>query len=76
MAHEYDVGEVIIDGEVNTMPCTILRIRLYSQSDRSFLLGTMVATADPTWWNKYVQSTALLIQKNVGSYWSEWHAIS
>lgn len=75
-AHEYGVGEFTIDGEVNTAPCTIIRVRIFAQSDRSFLLGTMVGTSDPTWWNKYVQSTALLIQKNIGSYWSEWHSIS
>ena len=70
------IGECTIDGDVNTEECTIVFVRIYSQSNRSFLLGTMVGASDPTWWSKYVQSTALLIQKNVGSYWSTWHAIT
>ena len=68
----YQAGECYVDGQVNSDQCEIMYMRIYSQSDRSLLIGTMVSTSDGNWWSKYVSSPTILITKNVGSEWYGW----
>lgn len=68
----YEAGETKVDGTFNTDRCEIMYMRIYNQSDRSLLIGTMVGSLNPTWWNKYVASATLLVHKNIGSEWYGW----
>lgn len=72
----YQAGEVHIDGTVSTDQCEIMYMRIYSQSDRSLLIGTMVSASDGEWWNKYVASGTVLVTKNVGSEWYGWTSLT
>ena len=72
----YQAGAAYIDGIANTNQCEIMYMRIYSQSDRSLLIGTMVSSADPSWWSKYVASGTVLVTKNVGSEWYGWTSLS
>ena len=72
----YQAGEVWVDGALNTEQCEIMYMRIYSQSDRSLLIGTMVSSSDPSWWSKYVASGTVLVTKNVGSEWYGWTSLA
>ena len=72
----YQAGETAVDGTLNTDQCEIMYMRIYSQSDRSLLIGTMVSSADPSWWSKYVASGTVLVTKNVGSEWYGWTSLT
>ena len=72
----YEAGETKVDGTVNTGHCEIMYMRIYSQSDRSLLIGTMVSSSNPAWWSKYVASGTVLITKNVGSEWYGWTSLT
>lgn len=72
----YSEGDVYVDGKVSTHQCEIMYMRLYSQSDRSLLIGTMVSSSDPDWWDKYVTSATLLVTKNLGSEWYGWVSLT
>ena len=72
----YQAGAAYVDGIANTEQCEIMYMRIYSQSDRSLLIGTMVSTADPSWWSKYVASGTVLVTKNVGSEWYGWTSLA
>lgn len=72
----YQPGEIYIDGIVNTEQCEVAYMRIYSQSDRSLLIGTMVSSLNPTWWNKYVASATLLVHKNIGLEWYGWVSLT
>lgn len=72
----YSEGDVYVDGKVSTHQCEIMYMRLYSQSDRSLLIGTMVSSSDPDWWDKYVASATLLVTKNLGSEWYGWVSLA
>ena len=72
----YQAGEVYVDDATNTNHCEIMYMRIYSQSDRSLLIGTMVSSADPAWWSKYVASGTVLVTKNVGSEWYGWTSLA
>ena len=68
----YRAGEAYVNGTANSEQCEIMYMRIYSQSDRSILIGTMVSSFDPAWWSKYVASGTVLVTKNVGSEWYGW----
>lgn len=72
----YSPGEAYIDGVANTGQCEIMYMRIYSQSDRSLLIGAMVSTNDETWWSKYVASGTILVTKNIGSEWYGWISLT
>lgn len=72
----YQAGETYVDGTTNTDQCEIMHMRIYSQSDRSLLIGTMVSSSDPDWWDKYVASGTVLVTKNVGSEWYGWVSLA
>lgn len=72
----YSAGEVYVDGESNDDRCEILYMRIYSQSNRSVLIGTMVSASNPTWWYKYVASATLLVHKNIESEWYGWTSLT
>lgn len=72
----YQAGTAYVDGTANSEQCEIMYMRIYSQSDRSLLIGTMVSTADPSWWSKYVASGTVLVTKNVGSEWYGWTSLA
>ena len=72
----YQAGEVNVDDATNTDRCEIMYMRIYSRSDRSLLIGTMVSSADPTWWSKYVASSTILVTKNIGSEWYGWVSLA
>lgn len=72
----YSEGDVHVDGKVSAYQCEIMYMRLYSQSDRSLLIGTMVSSADPDWWDKYVASATLLVTKNLGAEWYGWVSLA
>lgn len=72
----YQAGTAYVDGTANSEQCEIMYMRIYSQSDRSLLIGTMVSTADPSWWSKYVASGTVLVTKNVGSEWYGWTSLT
>ena len=72
----YQAGECYVDGIINTERCEIMYMRIYSQSDRSLLIGTMVSSSDPAWWRKYVTSGTVLVTKNVGSEWYGWVSLT
>ena len=72
----YQTGEAYVDGTINTDRCEIMYMRIYSRSDRSLLIGTMVSSDDPSWWSKYVASGTVLVSKNVGSEWYGWNSIA
>ena len=74
-AHEYPAGECLIDEQVSTHKCTIAYMRLYFANDRSILIGAMFGSEDPDWWSKYVATSKLLIQKNIGSDYFGWTSI-
>ena len=75
IAREYPAGECLIDEQVSTHKCTIAYMRLYFANDRSILIGAMFGTSDPDWWSKYVATSKLLIQKNIGSEYFGWTSI-
>ena len=72
----YQAGETYVDGALNTDSCEIMYMRIYSQSDRSLLIGTMVSSSNPVWWSKYVASGTVLVTKNVGSEWYGWTSLA
>ena len=72
----YQAGAAYVDGIANTEQCEIMYMRIYSQSDRSLLIGTMVSSADPSWWSKYVASGTVLVTKNVGAEWYGWVSLT
>ena len=72
----YQAGAAYVDGIANTEQCEIMYMRIYSQSDRSLLIGTMVSSTDPYWWSKYVASGTVLVTKNVGSEWYGWVSLA
>lgn len=72
----YQAGEAYVDGTANTDRCEIMYLRIYSQSDRSLLIGTMVSTSEDDWWSKYVASGTVLVTKNIGSEWYGWVSLS
>ena len=74
-AHEYPAGKLWVDGEKSTYNCSIAYMRLYFANDRSILIGAMFGTSDPDWWSKYVVTSKLLIQKNIGSEYFGWTSI-
>lgn len=74
-AHEYPAGECLVDEQVSTHKCTIAYMRLYYTNDRNILIGAMFGTEDPNWWSKYVATSKLLIQKQIGSDYFGWTSI-
>lgn len=74
-AHEYPAGECLVDEQVSTHKCTIAYMRLYYANDRNILIGAMFGTEDPNWWSKYVATSKLLIQKQIGSDYFGWTSI-
>ena len=72
----YQAGTTYVDGTANREQCEIMYMRIYSQSDRSLLIGTMVSSSDPAWWSKYVASGTVLVTKNVGSEWHGWTSLT
>ena len=76
ISRAYQAGECYVDGAVNTDSCEIIYMRIYSQSDRSLLIGTMTSSSDPAWWSKYVASGTVLVTKNVGSEWYGWVSLT
>lgn len=72
----YSEGELYIDGQINPNQCEIMYMRMYIQSNRSLLIGTMVSTEDPDWWSKYVVSGTVLVNKNIDSEWYGWISLT
>lgn len=72
----YNSGEITVDGGAANGICTILYVRIYYNSDRSIMIGTMIQTEDGNFFTKYVASPVLLINKNITSYWSNWVSIT
>ena len=72
----YQAGKTYVDGTANTDRCEIMYMRIYNQSDRSLLIGTMVSSSDSNWWKKYVASGTVLVNKNIGSNWYGWFSLT
>lgn len=72
----YAINEMAIDGTKNTQGvCEVVGIRIYSEFDRSLIIGSIASSTDGNFYSKYVASDKILVQKNIGSNWYGYRSL-